>query len=410
VKIAYIEPAGKGGMIHYAFQLCRALQATGGDVTLITDENYELAELEHPFRLDRSMSLWDPKPEGRESQAWSAVAFRKLRRVGRAIRYYREWLRVARRVKELDPDLVLLGDVRFPFDLFPLLRLRRKARVFADICHNVQPFVASGGKSAGLFDRSRWRQFFYRRIYHLFDLVFVHFERNRGEFMETFGVPEKRVGVIVHGNEEIFRELRAPGSDAASLRKRVGLGPDEPVVLFFGTLSRYKGIDVLLDAFPRVLRTAKARLVIVGYPTPDFDLAAHQEQARRNGIAGSVLWLPEYISSGDVAAWMELASVIVFPYRDIYQSGALHVPQTFGVPIVASAIGAMQDVIENEVSGLLVEKENPDALADALTRLLTNRALATRLGFRAAADAQGRFSWREIANTIVTRSRAALRG
>ena len=410
MKIAYIEPAGKGGMIHYAFQLCRALQATGGDVTLITDENYELAELEHPFQLDRSMSLWDPKPEGRESQSWAAVAFRKLRRVGRAIRYYREWLRVARRVKELDPDLVILGDVRFPFDLFPLLRLRRKARVFADICHNVQPFVASGGKSAGLFDRSRWRQFFYRRIYHLFDLVFVHFDRNRGEFIETFGVPEKRVGVIVHGNEEIFRELRAPGSDAASLRKRVGLGPEEPVVLFFGTLSRYKGIDVLLDAFPRVLRTANARLVIVGYPTADFDLAAHQEQARRNGIADSVLWLPEYISSGDVAAWMELASVIVFPYRDIYQSGALHVPQTFGVPIVASAIGAMQDVIENEVSGLLVEKENPDALADALTRLLTDRTLATRLGFRAAADAQGRFSWREIANTIVTRSRAALRG
>jgi glycosyltransferase involved in cell wall biosynthesis len=411
VKIAYIEPAGKGGMIHYAFQLCRALQATGGDVTLITDENYELAELEHPFHLDRSMSLWDPKPEGRESQAPWAVAFRKLRRVSRAVRYYREWLRVARRVKQLDPDLVILGDIRFPFDLFPLMRLRRKARVFADICHNVQPFVMSGGKSAGMFDRSRWRRFFYRRIYHLFDLVFVHFERNRSEFIETFGVPEKRIGVIVHGNEEIFRELRAPGSDAASLRKRSGLGPDEPVVLFFGTLSRYKGIDVLLDAFPRVLQSgAKARLLIVGYPTADFDLAAHQEQARRNGIADSVVWIPEYISSGDIAAWMELASVIVFPYRDIYQSGALHVPQTFGVPIVASAIGAMQDVIENEISGLLVEKENPAALADALVRLLTDRDLASRLGFRAAADAQGRFSWREIANTIVTRSRAVLRG
>jgi glycosyltransferase involved in cell wall biosynthesis len=300
VKIAYIEPAGKGGMIHYAFQLCRALQTAGGDVTLITDENYELAELEHPFRLDRSMSLWDPKPEGRESQAWWAVGFRKLRRIGRAIRYYREWLRVAKRVKELDPDLVLLGDIRFPFDLFPLLRLRRKARVFADICHNVQPFVASGGRSAGLFDRSRWRQFFYRRIYHLFDLVFVHFERNRGEFVQTFGVPEKRVGVIVHGNEEIFRELRAPGSDATSLRERVGLGPDEPAVLFFGTLSRYKGIDVLLDAFPRVLRETRARLVIVGYPTPDFGpgrasgAGPPQRHRRFRGLASGVHLVRRY--------------------------------------------------------------------------------------------------------------------
>ncbi|MDQ3281640.1 MAG: glycosyltransferase family 4 protein [Acidobacteriota bacterium] len=408
MKIAYIEPAGKGGMIHYAFQLCRALQAEGADVTLITDENYELEELEHPFRLDRAMSLWDPKPEGRISTAWWAVAFRKLRRVGRALRYYREWLRVGKRVKALNADLVLLGDVRFPFDIIPLMRLRSAAKLFADICHNVHPFVQSGGKSAGLFARSRWRRVFYRRIYHLFDLVFVHFDRNRKEFIETFGVPDKRVGVIVHGNEEIFRDLRTPGVDAASLRKRAGLAPDELVVLFFGTLSRYKGIDILLEAFPRVLEKAKARLVIVGYPTADFDLAEHQELARRNNIAASVVWMPEYVASGDIAAWMELASVIVFPYRDIYQSGALHVPQTFGVPIVASAIGAMQDVIENEVSGLLVPKENAPALAEALIRLLTDRDLASRLGFRAASDAQGRFSWRTIARTILDRASAAM--
>ena len=98
---------------------------------------------------------------------------------------------------------------------------------------------------------------------------------------------------------------------------------------------------------------------------------------------------------------MELASVIVFPYRDIYQSGALHVPQTFGVPIVASRVGAMQDVVEDGVSGLLVEPENPEALAAAVTRLLGDRDLATRLGARAAADAQGPSCWNHIARPIL---------
>ncbi|HEX6083733.1 MAG TPA: glycosyltransferase family 4 protein [Thermoanaerobaculia bacterium] len=392
MKIVYVEPAGKGGMIHYAFQMCRAMAREGADVTLLTERNYELAELPHPFRVETSIDLWDPKPSGRQSSAPWAVAFRKLRRVGRALRYYRQWLQLVRRVGQIDPDVVILGDIRFPFDLFPLMLLRRKARRFIDVCHNVHPY-STGGAAAGLFDRSRWRETFYRRIYRLFDRVFVHFERNRNEFLQSFGVPAERVDVIVHANEEIFRDLAKPGFTAADLRARYGIPADEQVVLFFGTLSKYKGIDVLLQAFPA---STGARLVIAGFPSPDFDLRAHQTDAKH------VTWVPEYIDSGEVAAWMELASVIVFPYRDIYQSGALHVAQVFGVPTIASAVGAMQDVIEHEVSGLLVKPEDVSALRDAITRLLTDRPFAEKLGARFAEDAQGPFSWRTVARKILS--------
>lgn len=397
MKIVYLEPAGKGGMIHYAFQLCRAMTSLGADVTLLTDRNYELAALPHPFRVEPTLELWDAKPAGRISNAPWAVAWRKLRRIGRAVRHYQQWLQQIRRVSELQPDIVLIGDIRFPFDLFPLMLLRRKARIFVDICHNVHPFATGGG----LFDRSRWRTWFYRRIYHLFDRVFVHYERNRAEFMQSFGVPATRVGVIVHGNEEIFRDLRRPGFDGAALRSRLGIPADAPVVLFFGTLSRYKGIDMLLEAFPAIHRTTNARLVLAGFPSPDFDVRAHEVQARALGISDAVTWVPEYIDSAEIAAWMELASVIVYPYRDIYQSGALHVAQTFGVPIVASALGAMKDVVEHEVSGLLVPPEDVPALGAAIVRLLQDRPLANRLGTRAAADAQGPFAWTTVASKII---------
>ena len=396
MKIAFLEPAGKGGMIHYAFQLCRALAQSGADVTLITATNYELEALPAPFKVEQTIELWDPKPSGEISTSTLAVLGRKLRRVTRAVRYYREWLRQVKRIAELKPDVVLIGDIRFPFDLFPLMRLRRKSRVLADICHNVHPF-ASGG---GLFARSRWLGFFYRRIYKLFDAVFVHFDRNRKEFLESFGVPEQRVGVIVHGNEEIFNELRTPGVTAASLRKRIGIG-DEPVVLFFGTLSRYKGVDILIDAFPRVHRETGARLVLAGFPSHDFDVEAHKQRARAAGIESAVTWVPEYIDSGDIAAWMELAAAIVFPYRDIYQSGAVHVAQTFGVPTVASAVGAFSDVIEHEVSGLLVPPENGQALTDALVRLLGDPAFAAKLGERMRQDAHGPFAWTTQAARIL---------
>jgi glycosyltransferase involved in cell wall biosynthesis len=401
VKIVFIEFAGKGGMIHYAFQLCRALAASGADVTLVTENVYELADLPHNFIVDRSIELWDPKPQGRLSTSKLAILGRKLRRVTRAFRHYGEWLRLIRRIGAMKPDVILLGDIRFPFDLFPLMLLSRKSRVFADICHNVHPFT-TGGKAAGLFNRSSWTRAFYRRIYHLFDVVFVHFDRNVNEFTSSFGVPREKVGVIVHSNEAIFAELRAPGVTAAALRDRLHLGGSEPVVLFFGTLSRYKGVDVLLNAFAHVRRTSAAKLVLAGYPSADFDLAAHQQLAKSLGIDGDVVWVPEYIDSREIVAWMELASVIVFPYRDIYQSGAIHVAQTFGVPIIASAVGAMQDVIENEVSGLLVPPENAEALAAAITRLLADRPLAQRLGARAAEDARGPFSWETTAGKILS--------
>lgn len=409
MKVMFVEFAGKGGMTHYAFQLCRAMARGGAEVTLVTDrDHYELEHLHHPFRVLRTIEGWDPKPSGRISTVWWAVAARKVRRIFRALLYYREWLRIIRLVRNEAPDVVQFGDIRFPSDLFPLLLLRRHARILADICHNVHPFSA-GGRSGGMFDRSRFRRFFYQRIYRLFDIVFVHFERNRTELQETFGIPDAKTGVIVHGDEAIFEELRTPGVDAESLRARLGLPAAAPVVLFFGTLSRYKGTDVLLNAFPEVARETGARLVLAGYPFHDFDLEAHRRIARDLGIADSVTWVPEYVDSGEVVAWMDLADAIVFPYRDIYQSGALHVAQTFGVPIVASNIGAMRDVIEHERSGLLIPSEDPAALAHAIVRLLHDRPLATRLAHAAAADARGRFSWNAVAKGILGHYKTALR-
>lgn len=379
MKIAVVEFAGKGGMIHYVFQLCRAMAEAGADVTLITSKQFELASLPRNFNVEPIVDLWDPKAKD------AGPLLRKLRRVGRAVRYYRQWLRVIRRVAALKPDVVQVGDVPFPLDFLPLRLLRRKAPLFADICHNVNPFDAAGG-----FGRSRWKRFFYRRIYRLFDVVFVHFDRNAAEFAKSF--QSRRTAVIKHGNEALFEELRDRTVDAEALRKRLNVG-GEPVVLFFGTLSHYKGVDVLLEAFPCIRSETGARLVLAGYPLPDFHVPP---------LPDFVTLVPEYIQSEEVAAWMELASVMVFPYRDIYQSGAIHVAQTFGVPTVASAVGAMQDVVKHEVSGLLVPPENPDALAAAVIRLLKDRELASRLGSRFAADARGAFSWRANAETILT--------
>ena len=178
-----MEFAGRGGMIHYAYQLARAMAEAGADVTLITDRHYELDALPHPFRLRKILRLWDPKPAG---EAGSGP--RRLRRLGRAFLYYREWLRLALHLRREQPDLVQLGDIRFPGDLVPLLFLRFLGLRLADVCHNVFPYAA-GGQAAGLFRRSALDRFLYRRIYRRFERVFVHFEDNRRGFLAAYGLP-----------------------------------------------------------------------------------------------------------------------------------------------------------------------------------------------------------------------------
>ena len=197
-----VEFAGRGGLIHYAFQLCRALAAAGAEVTLITDRHYELAGLPHPFRVEKLFRLWDPKPPGSITAGPPAAAFRRLRRVVRALRYYREWVRLVHYLRRHRPDVVQLGDIRFATDIAGVFVLRRLGFRLADVCHNVYPFSARAGRRRA----TSLVRFLFARLYGQLAVVFVHFDVNARAFREAFGIGPERVVVIPHGNQELFEE------------------------------------------------------------------------------------------------------------------------------------------------------------------------------------------------------------
>lgn len=404
MRIAVVEFAGKGGLIHYAWQLSRALQDEGAEVTLITGTHFELETLRAPFRVDRALRLWDPKPE---TDTTNAIA-RRVRRGGRAFVYYREWLRLLRLLRELNPDVVQFGDIRFSTDVVPLSLAARGPWLLSDVCHNVAPF-AGGEGSSGTFRMSPVEKRMYTRAYDLFDAIFVHYDVNVEAFASSFPRSAGRVTRIVHGNEELFRELADPHLTRDAIREEAAIAPEEKMVLFFGTLSTYKGLDLLLQAFAVVARRIhEAVLVVAGHEPPDFDRAAFLEEALRRGVVERLRLVPGYVSSGDVQAWMEAADVVVFPYRNVFQSGALHVAQTFGAPIVATRVGAMPEVIRDGETGRVVDPA-PDAIAAGIIDLLENPTRAKALGAAAATDAATRFSWRSVASTMLTRYDSLLR-
>src|SRR5207247_1292812 len=97
------------------------------------------------------------------------------------------------------------------------------------------------------------------------------------------------------------------------------------------------GIEHLIECFPEVRRgEPDAVLVVAGFPTDDFDVAGARALARRLGLEDAFRLAPGYVPAEAVRAWMRLAEVMALPHRAVYQSGALVLAQTFGVPVVAT--------------------------------------------------------------------------
>lgn len=188
-----------------------------------------------------------------------------------------------------------------------------------------------------------------------------------------------------------------PRPEAGALvREELGLAPDTPIVLALGRFVYKKGFNVLLDAWPQISQQhPDARLVLAG----DGDLRGELEaQARQLQIADKVFFTG-MLDRNRTALYLNAPDVYVVPsIRD--QSGNVDglpnvLLEGMGVarPIVASRVAGIPQVIDDGVHGLLVPEKDPLALAQAIDRLLADRALAQRLGQAARQRIEQELTW-----------------
>ncbi len=221
-----------------------------------------------------------------------------------------------------------------------------------------------------------------RRLYERADAVVVHSEHGRGRLVEALGIAAEKVHVIEHG---AFQHLRhVPG---ARLLPAELAAVDKPVVLFFGLLRPYKGLDVLLEAWREL--AADAELWIVGRPR--MDIAALQASA-----PPSVRWVSRFVADEEIGAYFERADLVVLPYREIDQSGVLFTALAFGAPLLLSDVGGFAEVARQGAAALVAPGDAP-ALAAQLQRLLADPDARAALSEGARAAAGGRYAWDAIA-------------
>ena len=223
-----------------------------------------------------------------------------------------------------------------------------------------------------------------RRTFGAMDAVVAHSEHGARRLREEVGVDPGRVRVIPHGAFDYLTRLEEEKPLPQELREAEG-----PVILFFGLLRPYKGLDVLLDAFRQV---EGAELWIVGNPRMDVEPL----RAAAKSAPGRVRFLTRFIEDAEVPPIFRRADLVVLPYRDAEHSGVLYTALAFGKPLVASAVGGFPEVAAGGVARL-VPPGDPDSLARALNELATDGLARERLATAARTAAAGPYSWDAVA-------------
>lgn len=279
------------------------------------------------------------------------ISFRNPR-LRQPIRQFATIRRLLKQIKDFAPDVIHYQGTHLWFDLaFPLLR--RYARVFT--IHDFKPHPGDRLSQKTPF----WVEMFARR--HADEFI-VHSQQVHDLVVREFPGSSGRVSVIPHiqiGEEPASREIRE----------------EENLILFFGRIWEYKGLEYLIRAEPLITeQVPNARILIAGRGE-DFSRYTRMMVHPDRFIVHN-----EYIPDERAAEYFGRASVVCLPYIEASQSGVIPFAYSAGKPVVATTVGGLPEMVENGSTGYLVAPRDVAQLANAVTRLLLDPALRHRMG------------------------------
>jgi glycosyltransferase involved in cell wall biosynthesis len=364
----------------YALGLAAALAATGTRFDFIGSDDVDSPELHGSpqicFRnLRREQSVEAPLPQ----------------KVLRVLTYYVRLIGYAFTAR---PKIFhILWNNKFEtFDrtvLMVLYRLLGKKIIFT--AHNVNAKARDGGDSF-------WNRATLKFQYHRCDHIFSHTEKMKSELVAEFGVPPEKVTVIPFGLNSTVPDTVMTGESA---RQRLGLGPQEKVLLFFGNIAPYKGVDYLVDAFSEVARRLPdCRLIIAGRPKGSED---YWDGLRRKIDASpardKMVLKIEYVPDEETEIYFKAADVLVLPYTHIFQSGVLFLGYNFGLPAIAADVGSLKEEIVEGRTGFVCQPREAADLARAIEKYFVSDLYAKRPNRRQDIRdfARERYSWSRVA-------------
>jgi len=284
------------------------------------------------------------------------------------------------------------ADLRSAWRLARLIRAERfdvvhchkgRARTLALLAGLAAPIPVLILNRGVSFPLDRWRRLGYTTP-RVTAIVAVCESIKRG--LVAAGVPARKIEVVYSGTDLARFH---PQVDGSGIRRDLGLGPEHALVTQVGIRS-WRGNDDVLDAMVRVAREAPhARLLFVGAPPPR--ILTLQDKAAARGLAGRVFaWghredIPEILSASDL--------VVDASYAGLGLTGSVREALAVETPVIATDLEGMPELIaDGETGGFLVPPRNPEALGQAILRMLDNPARAQAMARAGRKRVEANFS------------------
>ncbi len=271
------------------------------------------------------------------------------------------WFNVARKLKKENADLIIF-DWWHPF--------------FAPCHFTISLLIKHKFKNKILFITENFISHEANRIDNFLTRIGLS---NADHFLALSDVVAKDLKSI-SGKRNIFRSVLpnfdcytdAGNFDRKVEREKLGYEEKDLVLLFFGYVRKYKGLDILIQSFKKIHdRNKNARLLIVGefYQDP----TNYHELVKETGKEECIKIINKFVPNEDVGKYYHASDLVVLPYRSATQSAVLNVAYSFLKPVIVTRVGGLAEFVINNMTGIIVEPDSPDAIVDGVDKFLSLR-------------------------------------
>lgn len=370
---------------HYTLGFASALADNGQKLDFIGSDDLESEELRNSPRIN-VLNL-------RGEQSADAGLLKKVLRV---LAYYVRLIRYAATTRTKIFHILWNNKIEF-FDRTVLMAFYKiRGKKITLTAHNVNAGIRDGYDS---FLNRLTLKFQYR----LCERIFVHTNKMKAELVGEFNVPAGKIVLIPYGWNNMVPFTALTGPDA---RRRLGFSARDKVVLFYGHIAPYKGVEYLIEAFDKIAKEdPSVRLIIAGRPRgPEGYWTQLAASIAASGHSNRITQKIEFISEPDTEFYFKAADVLVLPYVYIFQSGVLFLAYSYGLPAIATDVGSLKEEVLVGQTGFICEPGNAMALAHCIQKYFQSDLYRNLEKRRPEIQdfVKEKHSWNQIANIIIT--------
>lgn len=370
MKITIIGTAWpyKGGLASFNERLAAELQDQGHEVEVIT------FTLQYPSFLFPGKSQYssDPPPKGL-----------KIKRLFSSVNPL-SWLTTGVYIRKQSPDLILIK-FWLPFmgpsfgQILRKVKRHRGCRVIS-ILDNVIPHEHRPGDKA-------FTRYFLKPVDG-----FVSMSQQVLTDLHLFE-PRKPAILSPHPVYDNYGNAL----DKAMARQKLGIAEGEKVILFFGFIRKYKGLDLLIEAMAdERIQNANIKLMVAGEYYGDESF--YTDLIKQLGIEKQLYLFTDFIPNGEVKYYFSAADCVVQPYRSATQSGISQIAYHFEKPMIVTNVGGLPEIVKNDATGLVVNTSAPEIATAILQFYDQNLADKFKEPIRAEKE---KYSWSHFTENII---------